>query len=278
MLPRPLSLTAPRLRPAGSPTEGGRSSLASPQGFSALRAFMAAQRATENIDFVSDAMSFKAVEDIASTKDVALRIQAKFIEDRALAQVFLPPQVLEEIKEGLQPRFPSAALFDHAVDHILGFMQQELWLNFKMSQEYLAQSSRVLASITYGPKPALLSLRVVGSSVRHVVHVFHRIVTVGTSRDCDVVVKEGGHMKTSVLRIEPEADGGGALVTLLWSCSNRKGASVQPPRKAVAASPTPSSSGKERTRGVVIANNTPCHVRYGEAFLAGDYEGMVLGP
>ena len=69
-----------------------------PDGFSALRSFMAAQRATENLDFVFDAMNFKSVEDIASTKDVALRIHAKFIEDGALAQVCLPPQVLEERK------------------------------------------------------------------------------------------------------------------------------------------------------------------------------------
>ena len=187
--------------------------------------------------------------------------------------------MLEEIKEGLQPRFPSAALFDRAADHILGFAARVV-AELQDVAEYSRQSSCVLVLIQYAPKPALLSLRGVGSSVRHVVHVFHRIVTVGTSRDCDVVIKDSSQAKTSVLRLPQRAR---VYRHPPLGYPSRQGASAELSHEApVAASRAPSSSsapGTERPRGgVVMVKNKPCYVRHGEAFLAGDYEGMVQGP
>ena len=162
-----------------------------------------------------------------------------------------------------------------------------MWLDFRASSEFAGRSSAVGAALKYGPAgPALLSLRVVGSPLRHVVHVFKRIITVGSKSDCDVVIKQAGleRMRTAVLRLEPEADGRGVMVTLLWSCAARPSAgSMSASRKASVASMARSSvsssmASKERSRAAVIAKHTPRLVRYGEAFATADFEGMIVCP
>ena len=161
-----------------------------PPGFNALRTWLARLRASENIDFICDVMRFKKVEDIASTKEMASRIHAKYIVEGAVAQVCLPSPMISLIAEGLLPKFPSEALFDGAVEHVIAFMQQDVWHTFKQSPEFAEHEMMVSNELRLGGPKLLLSIRLPGGAIRHVTHIHKKMITIGATFDCDVVVKE----------------------------------------------------------------------------------------
>lgn len=192
--------------------------LHSSAGFDGFRNYLGTVRAVENVDFLADVMKFKAAEDISLTKDAAVRIHAKYVEDGSLAQVCMPTPMVTQLDEGIQPRFPSEALFDDAADHVVSFLQQDLWLSFRTSNEFKQQVPSVLRELKIAPAVAMLSVRVAGCALRHVIHVRSKLITIGSARDCDIVIKES-LMKTTVIHIEPEDQGNAFLVKLLWHSS-----------------------------------------------------------
>ena len=114
-------------------------------------------------------------------------------------------------------------------------------------------------------------VRIVGSATRHVAHLNKRVITIGWS-NCDILVKEAGTAHTSVLQVELAS--GGARVSMLWNAAVRRLASTRTSASAVG-----SSSAMDRARAAgpsVIAHHKPRMVKYGEAFVLGHFEAMLL--
>ena len=242
-----------------------------PEGLKILRRWMADQRAVENIDFIAEAMSFKGNRDIASLKDAANRIYAKYIVDGALAQVCLPTTVVSKLSEGMQPRFPSASIFDDAINHVLAHVRQDMWVAFTESADFAGHSSVVTSALQLVPS-MLIAVRVVGCAMRHAIPIMARIVTIGSARDCDIIIKENGQVRTTVVQITPT--NGGAEVTLLWNERRMQ----HNGRSGIARSSTASSSVSsfKSNMAVMTHNNVPRVVQFGEAFTVGEYEAVIM--
>ena len=244
-----------------------------PPGFNALRTWLARLRASENIDFICDVMRFKKLEDIASTKEMASRIHAKYIVEGAVAQVCLPSPMISLIAEGLLPKFPSEALFDGAVEHVIAFMQQDVWPTFKQSPEFAEHEMMVSNALRLGGPKLLLSIRLPGGAIRHVTHIHKKMITIGATFDCDVVVKENRLAGTTVLQVDQDAKGR-LSVALLWNSILNQRSSQAIASSCWAVQP---ASVTKSSRAPIIAKHTPRVIRYGETFiLSGSYEALIL--
>ena len=244
-----------------------------PPGFNALRTWLAKLRARENIDFICDVMHFKKLEDIASTKEMASRIHAKYIVEGAVAQVCLPSPMISLIAEGLLPKFPSEALFDGAVEHVIAFMQQEMWPTFKQSPEFAEHEMIVSNALRLGGPKLLLSIRLPGGAIRHVAHIYKKMITIGATFDCDVVVKENRLAGTTVLQVDQDAKGR-LSVALLWNSILNQRSSQAIASSCWAVQPV---SITKSSRAPIIAKHTPRVIRYGETFIiSGSYEALIL--
>jgi len=228
---------------------------------------MAERRASESIDFMADVIKFKRLDDVALTKDHANRIHAKFIAQGAMAQICLPGTVVKQVEEGLQPRFPSNMLFDDAFEHVTAFVQQEMWNAFRTSSAYQACAPRVHESLAFQHAPSLLlSIRCLGCVVRHVIPLAKSVITIGRS-NCDVMLKESSGLQTSVLSFEAAREPGGIAVVLLWNCV---------PGRLGGSSLRGSYYQSDGNRAAVVAPNKRTFMRYGEAFVVGGVEAMVV--
>ena len=241
--------------------------------FDTMREFMADRRASESVDFIADVIKFKSLDDVSLTKENANRIHSKFIAEGAVAQICLPRRVVDDVRKGLQPKFPSLMLYDEAVEHTTNFVQQELWEQFKADESYADFAPKFNGQLSFGNSPPiLLSIRWVGCSVRHVILLCKRIITIGSS-NCDVQTTEAGSIHTTVMQIDLAAGGAsaGAFVSMLWNATPRKRDS-----HSSGLSTASSMSSYERHRSSIIARRKPRLVKTGEVFMIGDYEAMIL--
>jgi len=122
-------------------------------------------------------------------------------------------------------------------------------------------------SLTFSPTPPLLlSVRCLGCVVRHVIYLTKSVITIGRS-NCDILLKEAAGMQTSVLQFEESREPGGVAVVLLWnSVPGRIGGSAM----------RGSYYQSDGNRAAIIAPNQRRFVRYGEAFVVGGVETMVI--
>ena len=188
-------------------------------GFSSLTDFLRERCASENIDFFRDVLKFKRLDDVGATKDHANRIHAKYLADGSLAQVGLPMELLKQVRTGLEPKFPSLQLFDEAAEHVTLLMQQELWSEFLDSPAYSSVACTVHSELSNATEPPLIAITTPDDR-RYVTRIFKKIVTIGSSVGCDVVLKtrasSAAARSTVVLRVDPAAAGDSCAVTLLW--------------------------------------------------------------
>lgn len=241
------------------------------KNFDMLREWMAERRASESLDFIADVIKFKAIEDISMTKENALRIHSKYIAEGALAQVCLPAPLINCVEDGLQPRFPSDMLFDDAVEHITQFVSQDLWEEYKSESTFREFSAHLSSALSLGKTPSLLiSIRWLGCTMRHVIPLSKRVVTIGSGNACDIAVIEAGSVNTMVINIELQPAGGGALVSMLWN------ASPQRARESRSSALSTAASMSERSRPNVIARYKPKSIKFGDYFIVGDYEAMII--
>ena len=237
-----------------------------PAAFNVLRGWLSERRAVESIDFIADVVHFTALEDVSITKESANRIYSKFIAPGAIAQICLPSEMVQNIEQGLQPRFPSSNLYDGALEHTIKFIQQETWETFKETAVYVSEEPNVRASLAVkSPKPMLLSARGIGCLVRHAVVLSKHIVTIGTS-NCDVCIPEAGGSFTTVLRIDLENDASGMNISVLSHAA---------PRRARLSTEMASAS-REKSSSIIMMRNKAVKVKFGESFVIGDSELVIL--
>jgi len=230
---------------------------------------MADRRASESVDFVSAVVKFKCSEDPSRAKDNAARIYAKFIAPESFAQVCLPTDIIEAINQGMQPKFPSDMLFDQAVEHITSFLHQDLWQTFKQEESYRANAPILQSSLGLGnTSPLLLCVRWLGCTVRHVILLTKRIVTIGASH-CDILTLEAGSAHTTVLSIKLVSGTPSATVCILWNATPKK-------RDSRSSALTGTSvQTYETAKSKVVARYMPQTIRFEEMFTVGDYEVMI---
>jgi hypothetical protein len=246
-----------------------------PQGFAPMREWMAGMRAAENLEFIAEVIKFKNLDDIELTKDTATRINSKFIAEGAVAQVCLSRDAIQQIQVGLRPRYASHLLFDDAAEHVIRFMQQDLWASFMLTGAYQRAAPLVHAALGLGNlKPLLLSIRWVESLVRQVIVLSKRVVTIGSS-NCDILITKAAKF-TSVLRIELAPDGDACYVSMLWTTTPRSRSSIAQSTLSDSKKSVASTAVLERTRAAVIAELMPRRVKHGDVFLLGDIEAMLL--
>jgi hypothetical protein len=245
--------------------------LHTPAGFDVMREWMAERRASESVDFIADVMKYKTLEDVAFMKDNAGRIFSKYIAEGAVAEVSLPNDIVGSIRQGLTPKFPSDVLFDDAVEYIVGFLNQELWNDFTAEGVYRNFSPQLDMALGLGTSPPMLIvIRWAGCCVRRAALLSKRVVTIGSS-NCDIITVEAGTMHTLVLDVDLMHERHAAMVSMLWS------ALPQRARESRASNlSTASSSVCERARTNTFVRHTPKLVKYGDIFMAGDYEVMLL--
>ena len=123
-----------------------------------------------------------------------------------------------------------------------------------------------------GPK-LLLSIRLPGGAIRHVAHIHKRMITIGATFDCDVVVKENRLAGTTVLQVDQDAKGR-LSVALLWNSILNQRSSQAIASSCWAVQP---ASVTKSSRAPIIAKHTPRVIRYGETFIiSGSYEALIL--
>lgn len=198
-------------------------------------------------------LAFKQLDDVNATKDSAVAIYKKFVTDGSLHQVGIPASVGKTIADGLQPKFPSAGLFDDAIDHVIKLLKQELWPNFKESAAFRAARPLVHRALQLPldgqrSSPNRIYLQVRSTSAggaamamaaspnhRKVLRVLKRCIVVGDAADSDLVTSKMhsseersslqrsahgsqagnvNHEHSTVLWIEPAS--GGCDVALRW--------------------------------------------------------------
>jgi len=249
------------------------------EGFEELHKWMIERRAAESIEFVSNVIKFKGIEDTSQTKDNATRIHARFIADGALAQVCLPAHINTQVEQGLGPRYPSDALFDEAVDHVLGFLSQEMWSAFKSSSVYTACSPKVLKQLAFQPTnvPLLLAIRHRDCRSRHVIFLSKNIITIGRTHS-DVLLREPTATQSITLQFAKAREADCIVVTLLWNAKPHR-VSLRSSGTHFAMSRWPQHSRwgpPQSNRSTVIVTNKAHIARFGEAFLVGELECIVL--
>jgi len=248
------------------------------EGFEVLRTWMTERRAAESIEFVSNVMKFKRLEDTSHTKDNATRIHARFIADGALAQVCLPGHISTGIQHGLEPRYPSDKLFDEAVDHVLGFLNQEMWTAFKSSSAYTACSPKVLKQLAFQPTdaPLLLAIRHRDCRSRHVIFLSKNVITIGRTHS-DVLLREAVATQSTALQFAKGSEADCVVVTLLWNATpNRTSLRSSGARFTMSRWGPSIGLPPQSNRSTVMATNKPHIARFGEAFLVGELECIVL--
>ena len=114
-------------------------------------------------------------------------------------------------------------LFDDAVEHITQFVSQDLWEEYKSESTFQEFSAHLSSALSLGKTPSLLiSIRWLGCTMRHVIPLSKRVVTIGSGNACDIAVIEAGSVNTMVINIELQPAGGGALVSMLWNASPQR--------------------------------------------------------
>ena len=233
-----------------------------PDGFSSLRAHLAASCASEGIDFVSEVLKFKRHDEVSTIKETATRIRAKHLADGALAQVFVPATLITQVNHGLEPKFPSTKLFDECTEHVIDHMLLDVWPNFVESKAYTKAISKVVSSLETKIKAPFLVLRSPSSTKRSVTRLFKKVVTIGSANDCDVVMKEA--LAPHAFTLWADAQGSSWSISLLWGGS----------QDALATS----DAFDGNTTLTAGATGAPrCYpMKYGASFHLGSLEAMIL--
>jgi len=191
----------------------------------------------------------------------------------------LPAHINTQVEQGLGPRYPSDALFDEAVDHVLGFLSQEMWSAFKSSSVYTACSPKVLKQLAFQPTnvPLLLAIRHRDCRSRHVIFLSKNIITIGRTHS-DVLLREPTATQSITLQFAKAREADCIVVTLLWNAKPHR-VSLRSSGTHFAMSRWPQHSRwgpPQSNRSTVIVTNKAHIARFGEAFLVGELECIVL--
>lgn len=98
------------------------------------------------------------------------------------------PHPANQVNLGLEPKFPSASIFDDSAAHLMENMQYELWPAYVESKLYHSTLSRVASTLANTGKLPLLAIRT-AQQKRYVSRIVKKVVTIGSGIDCDIVIK-----------------------------------------------------------------------------------------
>ena len=199
-------------------------------GLCSLQEWIDSAHASENLKFVSDVIAFKRINDICAIKAAATGLASTYLVPGAISEVALPSDMIDDINNGLKPKFPSACLFDQSANYVISHMRQDLWPSFKLSLDFSQANEDVSTALYRDSSDARMIVRVCQGVERHIFQIHKKIILIGPSSDCDIQLP--GSDDNIVLWIERGTSHRSCAVAQLWGKSQVQSGGVKTSKMA----------------------------------------------